>query len=49
VTVRVTAPDQALGETLWSRADPRQLLGLFGSTNQPKRVRYVFQPQFVRR
>lgn len=27
VSVGVTAPDQALGETLWSRVDPRQITG----------------------
>ena len=39
VDVRVTAPEQALGETLWSRADPRQLLDLFRRGEHPKRVR----------
>ena len=39
VSVRVTAPDEALGETLWSRVDPRQLKGLFGSNPRPRRVR----------
>ncbi|KAF4445685.1 ATPase [Fusarium albosuccineum] len=38
VTVRVTAPDEALGETLWSRVDPRQLGGLFTRSNRPKRT-----------
>lgn len=38
VTVRVTAPDEALGETLWSRVDPRQLAGLFKRNNRPMRV-----------
>lgn len=38
VTVRVTAPDEALGETLWSRVDPRQLAGLFKGA-RPMRVR----------
>ena len=38
LTVRVTAPDEALGETLWSRADPRQLMGLFDWKERPARV-----------
>ncbi|CAM1507980.1 Fc.00g048280.m01.CDS01 [Cosmosporella sp. VM-42] len=38
VTVRVTAPDEALGETLWSRVDPRQLKGVFGGNSRPKRT-----------
>ncbi|KAM0434008.1 hypothetical protein ACHAPT_003952 [Fusarium lateritium] len=38
VTVRVTAPDEALGETLWSRVDPRQLGGLFKGNNRPMRT-----------
>lgn len=38
VSVRVTAPDEALGETLWSRVDPRQLLDLFSRDERPKRV-----------
>lgn len=38
LTVRVTAPDEALGETLWSRVDPRQLKSLFGSDSHMKRV-----------
>lgn len=38
VIVRVTAPDEALGETLWSWVDPRQLGGLFKRTHRPKRV-----------
>ncbi|KAJ4183507.1 hypothetical protein NW755_009542 [Fusarium falciforme] len=38
VTVRVTAPDEALGETLWSRVDPRQLAGLFKGNNRPMRT-----------
>jgi hypothetical protein len=39
VTVRVAAPGEALGETLWSRADPGKLLGLLHSEEHPKRVR----------
>ncbi|KAH7152018.1 ABC-2 type transporter-domain-containing protein [Dactylonectria estremocensis] len=38
VTVNVTAPDEALGETLWSRVDPRQLLDLFGRHENSKRT-----------
>jgi ATP-binding cassette, subfamily G (WHITE), member 2, SNQ2 len=38
VIVRVTAPDEVLGETLWSWVDPRQLGGLFKRTHKPKRV-----------
>lgn len=38
VSVRVTAPDEALGETLWSRVDPRQLLDLFSRDERPKRT-----------
>lgn len=38
VTVSVKAPDQALGETLWSRVDPRQLSALFHNGDQQKRV-----------
>ncbi|KAH7214361.1 ABC-2 type transporter-domain-containing protein [Fusarium oxysporum] len=38
VIVRVTAPDEALGETLWSWVDPRQLGGLFKRTHRPKRT-----------
>ena len=38
VTVKVTAPDQALGETLWSRVDPRQLKYILRSGDQHKRV-----------
>ncbi|KAL5337204.1 ABC-2 type transporter-domain-containing protein [Aspergillus crustosus] len=37
VSVRVTAPDAALGETLLSVADPRRLLGYFGKET-PKRT-----------
>lgn len=38
VTVRVTAPEAALGETLLSVADPRQYLGFLGKGSRPKRV-----------
>ena len=39
LNVRVTAPDAALGSTLWSEVDPRQLGGLLNRTKRPKRVR----------
>jgi ATP-binding cassette, subfamily G (WHITE), member 2, SNQ2 len=38
ITVNVTAPDQALAETLWSRVDPRQLGSIFRRSSAPKRV-----------
>lgn len=38
LTIRVTAPDEALGETLLSRVDPRQLMSLFGSKQHKQRV-----------
>lgn len=38
VTVNVTAPGETLGETLWSWANPSQLLSLFRSGNHTKRV-----------
>ncbi|KAJ5691769.1 hypothetical protein N7462_001192 [Penicillium macrosclerotiorum] len=38
LNVRVTAPDAALGNTLWSEIDPRQLAGLFGGNKRPKRT-----------
>ncbi len=38
VTVRVTAPGEALGETLLSRVDPRRLSGRVHRANHPKRV-----------
>lgn len=38
VTVHVKASDTALGETFWSRIDPRQLAGLFKGNKHPKRV-----------
>lgn len=37
LTVQVTASDAALGDTLWSAADPRQLGSLF-SKKKSKRV-----------
>jgi hypothetical protein len=39
LNVRVTAPDAALGSTLWSDVDPRQFGSLFNRTKRPKRVR----------
>lgn len=38
LTVRVTAADEALGETLWSRADPRQVRELFNWRQSLDRV-----------
>src|SRR5690349_13107634 len=38
VTVRVTAPVDALGETVWSEMNPRRVLNLFRK-GKPKRVR----------
>ena len=38
LNVRVTAPDAALGSTLWSEVDPRQLGGLIKRGDRPKRV-----------
>lgn len=38
LNVRVTAPDAALGSTLWSEVDPRQLRDLFKRTQKHKRV-----------
>lgn len=38
LNVRVTAPDAALGSTLWSRVDPRQLAGFFKRDQRHKRV-----------
>lgn len=40
LNVQVTAPDAALGDTLWSEVDPRQLAGLFRRNQRPKRVRH---------
>ena len=39
LNVRVTAPDAALGSTMWSDVDPRQLGSLFHRTKVAKRVR----------
>ncbi|CAI4214022.1 unnamed protein product [Parascedosporium putredinis] len=38
VTVLVKAAEEALGETLWSRVDPTQLVGLRGGRSLPKRA-----------
>ncbi len=38
VTVNVTAPGEALGETLWSWANPSQLLSVFQRGEHTKRV-----------
>ncbi|KAL3484275.1 ABC-2 type transporter-domain-containing protein [Aspergillus germanicus] len=38
ISVHVTAPDAALGDTLWSVADPRQVLDWFRHGNKPKRA-----------
>ncbi|PYH80056.1 hypothetical protein BO82DRAFT_313773 [Aspergillus uvarum CBS 121591] len=38
VSVNVTAPDAALGETLLSVADPRQITGWFLKSRRPKRT-----------
>lgn len=44
LNVRVTAPDAALGSTLWSEVDPRQVGALLKRGNRPKRVR-IFNHQ----
>ena len=38
LNVRVTAPDAALGNTLWSEVDPRQVGALLKRGDRPKRV-----------
>ncbi len=38
VTVNVTAPGEALGDTLWSWADPSQLVDVFRKPGGAKRV-----------
>ncbi|CAI7602342.1 unnamed protein product [Penicillium bialowiezense] len=38
LNVRVTAPDAALGDTLWSKMDPRQMGGLLKRGGSPKRT-----------
>lgn len=38
LSVRVTAPDAALGSTMWSEVDPRQLLDLFQRKKRPMRA-----------
>jgi len=50
LNVRVTASDAALGSTLWSEVDPRQLGELLNRKKRPKRVRkeYIFKNNKVR-
>ena len=38
LNVQVTALDAAVGGTLWSEMDPRQIKGLLKRSNGPKRV-----------
>ncbi|CAI7593159.1 unnamed protein product [Penicillium pancosmium] len=38
LTVRVTAPDAALGDTLWSEVDPRQLGNLFNKKKSKRSI-----------
>lgn len=38
LNVLVTAPDAALGSTLWSEVDPRQIGALLNRRERPKRV-----------
>jgi len=38
LNIRVTAPDAALGSTILSEADPRQILDFFRRSQRPKRV-----------
>ena len=38
LNVRVTAPDAALGNTILSEADPRQIINFFRRNKLPKRV-----------
>lgn len=38
LNVRVTAPDAALGNTILSDADPRQIMNFFRQNQLPKRV-----------
>lgn len=47
LNVRVTAPDAALGSTILSEADPRQILDFFRRGKQPKRVRVYFFSRWV--
>lgn len=41
VSVDVTAPDAALGETMLSYMDPRQFFSFIGKNSKPKRVSYL--------
>lgn len=43
LNIRVTAPDAALGSTLWSRIDPRQIGNLLKRNSRPKRVSVEFR------
>ncbi|KAJ5767493.1 hypothetical protein N7533_000076 [Penicillium manginii] len=38
LTVRVTAPDAALGDTLWSEVDPRQLSNIFNKKKSKRSI-----------
>ncbi|SPO01569.1 probable pleiotropic drug resistance proteins (PDR1-15), ABC superfamily [Cephalotrichum gorgonifer] len=38
LTIRVASPDEALGETLWSRVDPTQLLTFFRKTAKKRTI-----------
>lgn len=42
LNVRVTAPEAALGSTLWSEVDPRQIGALFKRGARPKRVGILY-------
>lgn len=43
LTVRVTAPDAALGDTLWSEVDPRQLGNLFNKKKSKRVCRMIWK------
>jgi hypothetical protein len=47
LSVHVTAPDAALGDTLWSVADPRQVLDWFRRGSKPKRVGHALRTHFA--
>jgi hypothetical protein len=42
INVRVTAAEAALGNTILSEVDPRQLLNHFHKSQRPKRVRILY-------
>ncbi|KAG7289980.1 hypothetical protein NEMBOFW57_006359 [Staphylotrichum longicolle] len=44
VTVNVTAPGEALGETLWSRINPSQLRSVFNKEKAPKGLLVLGRP-----